>query len=516
MRQLLDANLSVIAFCLSRRSAEQLASDSHEQDPRIAVYKAGLLQEHREEIEKGLREGTVRGVFATSALELGIDIGALDVCICIGLPNTMMSLWQRAGRVGRGGKAGAVILIPDERPLDAYYVNKPDELFARENETLAVNLKSRTLAVWHYACALKEANRELDVVAPDSLPDPLKRIAEEHRGGLDDQSFHADDVHFHYNIRAGCDSRYELVCDGDEKIGEINRSQILREAAPHAIHLHDRARYRVLSIRERAKQVRLHREHSFNRTDAFVRITVRLQQTWRAGESDSFLLQGGRMLVTESLLSLKEITRDGLDVHVYQGNQGLNANILPTTGVCFTVRTPSLLLGNESLMTPHQSRPAWNGLEPLFRGLLPAVLGPCDLRDFNIHSEWGEGEAKLFFYDQAYEGIDLTLPALDRMDDLIDVGIARLEECDCSEPEGCFRCVRDPFTSQLTSKASTLELLRSMRATLAKTPLEIHDIEPLPDRLASIPSKQPCGVCGKRQPLEAKFCSNCGSRMEES
>jgi hypothetical protein len=101
------------------------------------------------------------------------------------------------------------------------------------------------------------------------------------------------------------------------------------------------------------------------------------------------------MLVTESLLSLKEVTPDGLDVRVYQGNQGLNANILPTTGVCFTVRTPSLLLRNESLTTAHQARQAWNGLEPLFRGLLPAVLGPCDLGDFKIHSEWPGGPPPL-------------------------------------------------------------------------------------------------------------------------
>ena len=78
------------------------------ESPFVRVYRAGLTPAEREEIERGLRDRTVRAVFSTSALELGIDIGAIDVVVCVGLPTTMMSLWQRAGRAGRAGKQGAV------------------------------------------------------------------------------------------------------------------------------------------------------------------------------------------------------------------------------------------------------------------------------------------------------------------------------------------------------------------------------------------------------------------------
>lgn len=516
MRDLVNADLSVLTFCSSRRSAEQLAADFHEDDARIAVYKSGLLAERREEIEEGLRGRAVRGVFATSALELGIDIGALDVCICIGLPNTMMSLWQRAGRVGRAGKPGAVILIPEERPLDAYYAENPVKLFSRENEALALNLNSRALAIWHYACALKEANRELDVLAPSMLPDPLRRIAEEHCAGLDDQSFHNDDVHFHYNIRAGADLRYTLVGERDQKVGEINRSQILRETAPHAIYLHDRGRYRVLSVKERSKEVRLRPERSFNRTEAFVRVSVRVQQVWRLGHTELLSLEAGRLLVTESLLSLKERSRDGKLVKEYNGSQGLSANILPTTGVLFTVRKPALLLrGRESICTT-RARSGWNGLAPVFRGLLPAVLGPCDLGDFGIHAEWSEERARLFFYDQAFDGIDLTISVVDRFVDLLQVAETGIRECDCNENHGCFRCVRDPFVNVATEKMATLELLVEIGAALARNPLVILDNDPIPDRMAATGDRPACRECGKVHRVEDKFCPNCGCRSDES
>ena len=95
----------------------------------------------------------MRLVFSTSALELGIDIGALDVVVCVGLPSSMMSLWQRAGRVARAGKEGAIIVIPADTPIDSYYAAHPKELFAKENEPLALSLTNRRVVHCHYACA---------------------------------------------------------------------------------------------------------------------------------------------------------------------------------------------------------------------------------------------------------------------------------------------------------------------------------------------------------------------------
>lgn len=108
-RMFVDRGLSCLTFCPTRVSAERLVADfgtADLGDERIRVYRAGLTSSEREQIETGMKTGQIKGVFSTSALELGIDVGALDVALCVGLPSTMMSLWQRAGRVGRAGKEG--------------------------------------------------------------------------------------------------------------------------------------------------------------------------------------------------------------------------------------------------------------------------------------------------------------------------------------------------------------------------------------------------------------------------
>ncbi|MEQ8762761.1 MAG: DEAD/DEAH box helicase [Planctomycetota bacterium] len=184
MREMVRSGLRVLCFCNSRRGAEELTRDvqrSLEMQERVAVYRAGLSREDRARIEEGLKSGDIRGVFSTNALELGIDIGELDVCLCVGFPNTLMSLWQRAGRVGRQGNPGAVVIIPDDRPLDTYYADHPDVLFQGDTEPLAINLNSRTLAKWHYACAYLEADRNMDLLDPTELEEPLRTMALEHR-----------------------------------------------------------------------------------------------------------------------------------------------------------------------------------------------------------------------------------------------------------------------------------------------------------------------------------------------
>ena len=158
---LADAGLTVLAFCPSRVCAERMVArlpkSERGENSQVRVYRAGLSPKEREEIEQGLRDRSVRVVFSTSALELGIDIGEIDVVLCVGLPNSMMSLWQRAGRTARAGREGAAILIPADTPIDTYYAGHPDEFFGRDHEPLVLNLSNRRIVCQHYACAVQEA-----------------------------------------------------------------------------------------------------------------------------------------------------------------------------------------------------------------------------------------------------------------------------------------------------------------------------------------------------------------------
>ena len=141
---LVGAGVRTIAFTRARVIAELLlryARDTLRRDrataglaDRIAAYRAGYLPEDRRRIERELFGGRLLGVTATTALELGIDVGGLDAALLVGYPGTIASLWQQAGRAGRGDDPSLAMLIGLDNPLDQYYMRHPADLLGRSHE----------------------------------------------------------------------------------------------------------------------------------------------------------------------------------------------------------------------------------------------------------------------------------------------------------------------------------------------------------------------------------------------
>lgn len=159
----LSRDLQMVIFCPSRRMVEQLVTylrqDALEagRDPSaIRGYRSGYLPQERRAIEEGLRKGEVRAVVATNALELGIDIGGLTVCLLAGYPGSIASTWQRIGRVGRTREASAAVLIASPEPLDQYIVSHPDYFFAQTPERALINPDNPYVLLSHLRCALYE------------------------------------------------------------------------------------------------------------------------------------------------------------------------------------------------------------------------------------------------------------------------------------------------------------------------------------------------------------------------
>ncbi|MCA1785388.1 MAG: DEAD/DEAH box helicase, partial [Desulfobacteraceae bacterium] len=153
-------NLRVIVYTQSRKITELIAIWASQRakkfQDRISAYRAGFLPEERRVIEKKLASGDLLCVVSTSALELGIDIGNLDLCVLVGYPGTIMSTWQRAGRVGRDGKPSALVLIAHEDALDQYFINHPDVFFDMPPETALINPDNPMLCKAHLECAAAE------------------------------------------------------------------------------------------------------------------------------------------------------------------------------------------------------------------------------------------------------------------------------------------------------------------------------------------------------------------------
>ncbi len=252
----LDAGLKTIAFTKSRKITELMYSwlveMSDEYIDIVSPYRAGFLPAERREIEERLFSGQLQGVLSTSALELGIDIGGLDVCILTGYPGSIASTWQRAGRVGRQGQDAVIVMVGLKNALDQYFMHHPDDFFKRSHEAVIVDVFNTSILKKHLPCALAEVPlKKDDPVYDTETAQPLLNELEKQgilsQGGQDDTWFSTK----HYPQREV--SIREIgetytVYSGDRRIGEIGGVRVFREAHPGAIYLHKGVQYRIEEI----------------------------------------------------------------------------------------------------------------------------------------------------------------------------------------------------------------------------------------------------------------------------
>jgi DEAD/DEAH box helicase domain-containing protein len=510
---LADAGLTVLTFCLSRTAAERMMARAGRENkdtepPFVRVYRAGLTPVEREDIERGLRGRTVRAVFSTSALELGIDIGAIDVVVCVGLPTTMMSLWQRAGRAGRTGKQGAVILIPGETPIDAYYSDQPERLFERTNEPLVLNLKNQRVLHLHYACAAKEMGDEAGLDTATLGPEIARVKAQRDAGLLREEAFYLTDPHRAVRIRGTGDEAYKLICDGQE-IGEIDPFHLLREAPRNGIYAHGGLRYRVQDVSSKERRVRLSREFSPHFTSSVIRTSIRVRRLPALRQHGAVVVGRALLDVNDYLLGVTEKHLSGEVVRSY-GGAGMPNNWLPTEGTMLRLERP-LWEQAVTRLGEAEARAALDTTARLFGSLFPTVTGPCDASDYSAAADSPkDGPAAVYLYDMVPYGVGLAVEAFDRMHDLVERAREQVRRCPCGSDEGCFQCVRNPQAEVQASKIATLALLDMIDSQL-KLPAVITETLPADD------SPLPLGNCptchAPRQP-SARFCSNCGTKVE--
>src|SRR5690606_11137616 len=119
-------------------------------------YRGGYLTAERREIEAQLFSGTLGGVVATSALELGVDVGGLDAVVLNGFPGTIASMWQQAGRARREQQPSVAVLVPGDDQLDHYFLHHPQEVFRRSPEPAVINPSNEYVLDPHLSCAAYE------------------------------------------------------------------------------------------------------------------------------------------------------------------------------------------------------------------------------------------------------------------------------------------------------------------------------------------------------------------------
>jgi DEAD/DEAH box helicase domain-containing protein len=202
--RLIRDSLQTVCFARSRNAAEILLtylredigdwrlgirdSISNTQSP-IRGYRGGYLPEERRAIEKGLRDGSVRGVVSTNALELGIDIGALDACVMLGYPGSIASFWQQSGRAGRRQDASIAVMVGTPDPLDQYLISHPTYLFQQSPEHARIAPDNLGVLAAHVACATFELPFERgETLGKADITELLDALADEgdlHASGVE-------------------------------------------------------------------------------------------------------------------------------------------------------------------------------------------------------------------------------------------------------------------------------------------------------------------------------------------
>ncbi|HEY3885205.1 MAG TPA: DEAD/DEAH box helicase, partial [Vicinamibacterales bacterium] len=247
--EFLKHNLQLILFAQSRLATEILTTylkDAYQGPPGAADvirgYRGGYLPNRRREIERGLREGHVRAVVSTSALELGIDIGALDVAVLAGYPGTIAATWQRAGRAGRRSTRSAAVLVASSAPIDQFIIRNPSYFFEASPEHALINPDNLHILLDHVKCAAFELPFSTDEqFGPQDVQEILSVLAEEgfvhHADGQwnwTHESYPADAV----SLRSISSDNFVVVdvTRGERVIGETDFS-----SGPAT--LHDKAIY---------------------------------------------------------------------------------------------------------------------------------------------------------------------------------------------------------------------------------------------------------------------------------
>jgi len=298
-QEFLKHDLQTMVFANSRLHTEILLTYLQQANPHfpgtaetIRGYRGGYLPHERREIERGLREGRIRGVVSTSALELGIDVGSLDATVMAGYPGTIAATWQRAGRAGRRSGSSCAVMVASSAPLDQFIVRHPDYFFGNTPEHAYIQPDNLEILINHLKCAAFELP-----IAPEDhfgeadTQDLCTRLAEAgylHRTGehyhWTQQAYPADTV----SLRSVTSDNFIIidVTEQPEVIGEVDFPSALTTVHEKAIYLHGGEQYHVehLDFKERKAYVKKVDVDYY--TDAVRYTQVRVLEA--AGESQTF------------------------------------------------------------------------------------------------------------------------------------------------------------------------------------------------------------------------------------
>ncbi|GAB7024578.1 DEAD/DEAH box helicase [Salidesulfovibrio brasiliensis] len=461
--QLLQAALAremrTIVYCQSRKLTELIslwcAERSGKFRERISAYRAGFLPEERREIEKRMADGDLLAVISTSALELGIDIGGLDLCILVGYPGTVMATQQRGGRVGRAQQESAVCLVAQEDALDQYFMRNPDDFFSRPPESVMLNPFNPAVMDKHLLCAAAELSlyRSDEFLAEQPVIDRVEAMIEEGRlfeAEPDAPGLPAGIVtarkrpHREVDLRSsGKTLHIEDTTRAKEKapvIGTTDSHRVWLDTHPGAVYLHRGNTYVIQEVDDPHGTVR-----AIKRKVGYYTRVRREKSTEILEVLDQRVCFGtrvylGKLRVTEQVTGYEKRSVRGSKL---MGVIPLDAppSVFTTEGVWFEIPESIRRRCEEDYL---HFMGGIHAFEHAAIGIMP-LLVMTDRNDLGgISTPFHEqvGGAAVFVYDGIPGGAGLTRQAFHKADELLETTLKAVQDCPCDL--GCPSCVHSP------------------------------------------------------------------------
>lgn len=446
------AGHKTIAFTKARRITELMHQWLREQEPgiasRVASYRSGYLPEERRAIEARLFEGDLDGVISTSALEAGIDVGGLDVCVLVGYPGSLATAWQRIGRAGRGDRASLAVLVAMPDALDRYVVAHPGHFFSGDFERVVLDPENDVVADAHLQAAGAERSLDpvdLEFLAGEGGPARVARLVNE--GKL----IEAHDDERWFSLRRRPQREIPLRASGQpftlrhagtgRHLGTLDEGRAWFEGHPGAIYLHAGQSYLALDLDPDERVVLLEPTRADHFTQVFASKETEILERLEERAIGAARVSLGRLRVTttiEGYAKKRLFTQEEISRHPLEGAP---PQVLETMGFWFTF--PEGVLAR---LVDDERHPfgALHAMEHAAIGLFPllAICDRWDLGGISYARHPQEEGPSVFVYDGYAGGVGLARTGFARAEQLVARTREHVAACSCED--GCPACVISP------------------------------------------------------------------------
>ncbi|HLI51654.1 MAG TPA: DEAD/DEAH box helicase [Thermomicrobiaceae bacterium] len=466
--ELIRGGAHTIIFARARTTAEVLLTYLRESLPprlgggeTIRGYRGGYLPQQRREIERGLREGSVRAVVSTNALELGVDIGSLDACIMCGYPGTIASAWQQAGRSGRREGTSLAVLVASANPLDQFIVQNPSYFLNRQPEHGLISPDNLLILLDQLKCAAFELPfKDGELFGNEEPRELLDYLADEgilHHGG--DSWYWMADTYPAESISLRTAARDNVVIIDRETparprvIGQVDTFAAPMLVHEEAIYLHEGRQYHVDELDWEARKAFVHPVNVDYYTDASLSVRVQVLDQF-SEDGIGAERNHGEVLVGAIVTQYKKIK-----LHTHE-NVGWGQVHLPEEQMHTTAYWMSLPEHLGSRLPTRELQGAILGIGNVLANICPLFL-MCDPRDLGVLPQVKSpftGLPTIFIYDRVPGGIGFSTKLYELHDELLRASRDLVSGCGCLN--GCPACVGPASEVGTKGKQRTLELLR--------------------------------------------------------